>query len=408
MTLTRTKFEAYLKEVYVQPNSIMLAMVTKNPLLGMMKKRTDLGGDYVRVPITRVGPQGRSATYATALANAVGSETEKFLVTYASNYAIAKLSGDVVDDSKNSANSVYEAIDHEMKGAFDSMSKDIRNNLFGNLGGSRGQIATGGVGADPTLTLANAEDSVNFEVGMEICDAATDGTSGSLRDSGQAITLIAIDRVAGTLEADENWSEIASIAAGDYLFCEGDFGSKWSGLAGWIPSTAPTSGDSFFGVDRSDDVNRLAGIRYDGSGETIESAFVSAGALGTLHDAEASVGVLNPIKWSEMAISLGATERNRITTVKDTTGRVGYSAIMLATASGDVPVIADPGCPVGVAYLLDMSTWVCGSVKDLVHIIDDDGLRVRRINGSDGWMVELKSRGNFYCDNPGRNVRIGL
>ena len=274
--LTRTKFEGYLLERWIKPNAIMLAFLETSPLLGMMKKRTDLGGEYLRVPITRVAPQGRSRTYTTAKTNKVGSETEKFLVTYGSNYHVCQLSGDVVDDTKGPANSLYDAIDHEMEGAIATLKKDIRMNLFGNLGGARGTIATSGVGADPTLTLANAEDSVNFEVGMEICAASTDGTSGALRDSGQAITLIAIDRVAGTLEADENWSEIASIADGDYLFAEGDFGSAWSGLAGWIPYTAPTSGDSFYGVDRSDDVNRLAGLRYDGSGETIESAFLSA------------------------------------------------------------------------------------------------------------------------------------
>ena len=118
--------------------------------------------------------------------------------------------------------------------------------------------------------------------------------------------------------------------------------------------------------------------------------------------------MVNPIKWGELQISIGATQGNRIQLVKDFTGRIGYQAIMVATPSGMAPIIADPGCPNSRGYLLDMDTWVCGSVGELVHVIDDDGLKLRRDPDADGWMFELKSRGCFACDNPGRNVVIAL
>lgn len=407
MSLTRTLFAAYLKDKYVKPNKIMLALLAKNPILGLMKKDKTLGGDYWRVPITAVAPQGRSATYATAKTNAVGSNNKKFLVDYAPNYIIAKLTGDVIDRCKGNDNALLDALDHEMKGAISTMKRDIRCNLFGNYGGARGTI---GSTSTVYLTLANKEDSVNFEPGMEICVAATDGTSGSLRDSGQAITLVAVNKATGVLTADENWSEIASIANGDYLFAEGDFGIKWSGLAGWLPSTAPTSGDSFFGVDRSVAPDILAGIRYDGSGDTLEEAFINAGSLGALFDAEATVGALNPVKWGQLSNSLQSTRVEMLSpNDPQLKGRIGYKAIMVASPAGDVPIVADPGCPIDVGYLLDMDTWTAGSVGgDLVHIIDDDGLTLRRDPDSDGWLVEFKSLGNFACDNPGRNVRIGL
>ena len=407
MSETRTLFAAYLKDKYVKPNKIMLAMLAKSPVLGLMKKDKTLGGDYWRVPITAVAPQGRSATYATAKANAVGSNNKKFLVDYAPNYIIAKITADVIDRCKGDDNALLDVLDHEMKGAMSTMRRDIRCNLFGNLGGARGTI---GSTSTVYLTLANNEDSVHFEPGMEICVAATDGTSGSLRDSGQAITLVAVNKATGVLTADENWSEIASIANGDYLFAQGDFGAKWSGLAGWLPATAPTSGDSFFSVDRSVAPDILAGIRYDGSGDTIEEAFINAGSLGSLFDAEATVGVLNPVKWGQLATSLQSARVEMISpNDSQLKGKIGYKAIMVATPAGDIPIVADPGCPIDVGYELDMDTWTAGSVGgDLVHIIDDDGLTLRRDPDTDGWLVELKSLGNFACDNPGRNVRIAL
>lgn len=401
--LDSTLFAAYIIERYIKPNAIMLAMLENNPVLGRMTKRTDLGGESLRVPITRTAAQSRSRTYATAKAAATGSTTEKFNVTYGSNYHVGLLDGNLLDDTKGDKNAIYDAIDHEMKGAMSVMKNDISCNLFGNLGGARGQV---GSLSTVTLTLKNPEDSVNFEVGMEICAAATDGTSGALRDSGQAITVIAVNREDGEIVADENWSEIASIAADDYLFCEGDFGIAWSGFLGWIPATAPTSGDSFYGVDRSDDTNRLAGLRYTASGESIESSFVSAASLGLLYDAEPNLGVLNPVTWGQLANSLGADRGNRITEIKDTTGRISYSAIMMATPAGDIPIVADRGNQTDYGLLLDMSTWTCGSVGgDLVRVINLDGLTLRRGTG-DNWLVEFKSRGCFYCDNPGRNVRI--
>jgi len=407
MSLTRTLFEAYLKDKYVKPNKIMLAMLAKCPTLGLMRKDKTLGGDYWKIPITARAPQGRSATYATAKTNAVASLPKRFLVDYAPNYIIAKLTGDVIDRCKGNDNALLDALDHEMKGAIATMQRDIRQNLFGNYGGAKGVV---GSLSTVYLTLANKEDAVHFEAGMEICLAATDGTSGALRDSGQAITLVAVNKSTGVLTADENWSEIASAAAGDYVFVEGDFGAKWSGFAGWLPETAPTSGDDFFDVDRSVAPEVLAGIRYDGSGDTLEEAFVNAGSLGALYDAEATVGVLNPVKWGQLSNSLSSV-RVELISPRDTnlTGRIGYKAIMIATPAGDVPIIGDPGCPIDVGYMLDMETWTAGSVGgDLVHIIDDDGLKLRRDPDSDGWIVEFKGLGNFGCDNPGRNVRIGL
>lgn len=404
MTLDTTKYSDYMRERWMTPEAVMQALIVNAPVLGMMKKKTDYGGKYIHVPLLRTGPQGRSATYATAKANAVGSQTVGFDVTYASNYQIGKLTGDVVDDSKGNENALYEAIDHEMDGAIENMRKDLRLQVFGNIGGARGQVAST---STVTLTLLNAEDSIHFEEGMEICAAATDGTSGSLRDSGQAITISKIDRVQGTLTADENWSEISGITANDYLFAEGDFGAKWAGLLSWIPASAPSGGESFFGVDRSYDVNRLSGIRYEGSGEPIEEAFINAAAQAMLYDAKMGVGVLNPIKWAQLEVSLGADRGNRVEILKDYTGRIGYKAIMLTTPMGDVPIVADPGCHNQYGLLLDMDTWEASSVGDLVHVIDDDGLTLRR-GDADNWIFELKSRGNFTCKAPGKNTRIAF
>jgi len=404
MSFDRTAALAYLKERWIEPDAIMQALIVNSPVLGMMEKVEAAGGRYIHVPLLRTGAQGRSAVHATAVTNAVSSKTIGFDVTYGSNYQLCQIDGNTLDDMANKENALFDAIDCEMEAGIANLKKDLRLQTFGNIGGARGQVLATPGGTDYVITLKNIEDAVHFEENMEICAAATDGTSGSLRDSGDAITLTAIDRNTGILTSDEYWSAIASIATDDYLFAEGDFGAKWAGILSWIPAATPAA-TAFFGVDRTLDVNRLSGVRYTATGEPIESAFLNAAAKLQLLDGQATVGVVNPVKWAQLANSLGADRLNRVQ-LKDYTGRVGYDAIQIVTANGFIPIVSDPGCQVGYGLLLDMKTWKCQSVGKLVHVIDDDGLLIRRAASGDIWNIELKSRGNFTCNNPGRNCRL--
>lgn len=404
MTLNRTQYTAYLKERWEKPDAMMQAIIANCPTLGLMRKDPSAGGRYTHVPILRTGPQGRSADYADAKANAVGSQTDGFDVTYGSNYQVAKLTGNVVDDSKGSENALYDAIDNEMKGSLANMKKDIRLQLFGNFGGSRGVVGDY-TATELTFILADIEDAVHFDEGMVLESSATDGTSGSVRTGSQAIS--AINRQTGTITGAAAWdTAITNFAEDDFLFADGDFGSKWSGILGWLPATAPGA-TLFFGVDRSIDTLRLGGIRYEAQGEPIESAFTNACAQAMLYDAVSSVGIVNPVKWAELSNSLGADRLNRITEIRDTTGVIGYKAIMLATPMGDIPVVSDAGCQNKYGLLLDMDTWCCKTVGEMIHIIDDDGLKIRR-GDVDDWLIEMKSRGNFTCNAPGKNVRMAF
>mgnify|MGYP003137059097 CR=1 FL=1 len=124
----------------------------------------------------------------------------------------------------------------------------------------------GVVGATPAdtavLDLATDADSLNFEVGMKI--VFTDSTSaGSLRDSGEALTVTSVSRMAASnqIGVSPNLTTIASVASGDFVVPEGDLVTPgtylvMAGLQDWIPASAPGS-TAFFGQDRTKDVTRL-------------------------------------------------------------------------------------------------------------------------------------------------------
>ncbi len=413
MTLTSTTYQDYMYERWERHKTIQQALYAKCPLLGLVRKPEDLGGTHVHVPMLQTGSQGRSRNHVTAVANATGSVVKGFDVTWESNYHVCLISGNVVDDTKGDKNAIIRALDHEMETGLKNIAKDIKQQIYGNIGGSRGQV---GSISTTTLTLKNAEDSIHFEVGMEICASDDDGTGSghALLDSGNAATITAIDRDAGTLETDSNWTtQISGLDADDYLFVEGDFnagGGRWAGVDSWIPGTAPTSGDSFYTVDRSADVIRLAGIRYNGAGMPIENAFQNAIGEAALHGSEPNVIMCNPVRWQELAISLGSDLTGRLTRIqaKGTKADIGYDAIKVVSPEGMLPVVSDGGCPINVAYALNLSTWAVQSVGKLIRVIDDDGLKIRRASSGDNWQVDLKTRANVTCNSPGDNVRIAL
>lgn len=412
MTLNRTKFLAYMRERYIGPDSIMLAILQNSPLLGMMPKDESMGGRFMRLPIIHTGAQGRSATYATAKTNAVGSDAVAFEVQYVNNFQIAKLEGDIVDDTKGDENALAEAIDTEMDATIANMKKDLNMGLFGNVGGARGRIGsitTGIAGANCRIVLLNIYDAKFFERGMRLNVSANDGTAvGHALKAGAAIVITGVDAAKGYLEfASDITAIITSPAANDYIFAEGDFKLKISGLRGWIPTTDPVAADSFHGVDRTVQVQRLSGIRTDQSGLPLEDGIVAHCAVMGLYDAHPDLVCMNPVRVAALIRSLGADRANRLSSIKGDDARVSYKSVKVATPHGEVDVLADSGCHVDESLYLTISSWKLGSVGKLVHVIDDDELMMRRGTGDD-WAIDVKSRANLGCKNPGLNGRASL
>ena len=241
------------------PTKKILTMAyKKSPLLGAIPKFTDFGGDQKNFVPRYARPQGRSANFGIAQQNKSGSKYSKFAVTRIEDFALASIKGQTIKATKGDANALVDAITSEVDGAIMTASESAQISLYRNGGGSRGRLnATAISGA--TVTLLNAADIVNFENGMWLVAASTDGTSGSVRAG--RVQISSVDRDLGTITASSNWSTgIPAIAASDYLFMEGDFGAMMSGLDAWIPASAPTS-TAFFTVDRTADVTRLGGIR---------------------------------------------------------------------------------------------------------------------------------------------------
>lgn len=401
MGLDLTKFGPGLKAYY--SNQRVENMTYKDyPFYAMVPKKKDFFGKNYPLPIQIGNPQGRSVTFAKAKANQTSSVYKDFTLTRVKDYSLATVDNETAEASENDKGAFLKALTNEIDSAIRSMSISMAVKIYGDGSGVIGKIAAISTN---TITLVNADDVVNFDVGMSIVFADT--PVGTLRASGAKLVITKVDRSAGIISFNANISTITGVIVGDVLAVEGDFGLAMKGLAAWLPFVAPTSGDNFFGTDRSVDPVRLAGVRFDGSSLTIEEALVKGLTLCNREGGNPKVVFMNYSDWANLEMALGSKVQYM---VSEAFGRadIGFQGIQIKTNKGTANVIADPFCPKGYAYGLTMESWGLYSLKEPVRILDLDGNKLLRASDDDA--VELRVGGYFQlgCDAPGHNVVIKL
>lgn len=405
MALDMTKFGPGLKAYY--SNQKVENMTYKDyPFYAMVPKKKDFFGKNYPLPIQIGNPQGRSHTFAKAKANQTSSVYKDFTLTRVKDYSLATVDNEVAEASENDKGAFLKALTNEIDSAIRSSASSMGSMVYGDGSGCIGQISAGTNVATTTLTLAVADDIVNFEVGMTLVFAAA-RSSGSLRNSGATLSILSIDRGAGSMVLSAAIDTVTGTIAGDFVFIDGDRNLAVSGLAAWLPETAPTGGDSFFGVDRSVDSTRLAGVRYDGSALSIEEALVGGLTLCNREGGNPKIVFMNYTDWSNLELALGSKVQYMVT---EAFGRadIGFQGIQVKTNKGVANCVADPFCPRGVAYGITMESWALYSLKEPIRILDLDGNKILRTSDADA--VELRVGGYFQlgCNAPGHNVVISL
>lgn len=375
--------------------------------LGRVRKDTNFGGNNARVTLRYGRPQGGSHDITEAFANITSSNDGAFLLTRAKDYHVCEITAEAMLAGDGEENTVLNAVKAEMEGCSMNFKRSISCQLYRNGGGARGQIASTANVATNTVALAEPSDIVFYEVDMFVQASANDGSAAghTLRNAGAKERVAAVDRDLGTLRsASAAWNTtIAAIAAGDFLFRSGDFKISAKGLLAWLPTTAPTAGDSFFGMDRSVDATRLAGVRFAATAgtskeDTLVDCSVRLGREGGVPDAVYT----NNLDRADIVKNLMGKATFEMT--KSTDGVIGYKALILAGDKGDLKVLADPNCPRGKFFMLQEDTWVLKSIKGLPHLVEEDGNRMTRKSNSDNFEWRYRALWQLGCEAPGFNA----
>lgn len=399
-TFDMTAANAALKELY-DGQSIENEVYADNPLLALVKKDEKFVGKYRPQPIIVGVSQGRSATFATAQANQTAATVDSFLLTRKKDYSIATIDGETMMAATEDKGAFLDGTKLVIDAAIQSATLSLASSIFRSGTGSIGKVSAISSGV---ITLVNANDVTQFEVNQVLRASSTDG--GTARDAKGYV--IAVDRSAGTVTvASSGFGGSAGTPTGwtanDFVSVDGDLNHKVSGLLAWLPTSAPTSGDSFYGVDRSPDPTRLAGVRYDGSSQSVEEAFIDASLRLSREGGKPDVVMTNFATYSALAKELGT--KAQYVDVKGP-AEISFKGIALNGANSTMKVIPDRSCPGLTSFMLTLKTWTLYSLGKAPQILEHDGNMLLRTATADAAEVRVGYYGNLGCSAPGWNAVV--
>jgi hypothetical protein len=390
---------AALKELY-SGQVVENLVYSDNPFLAMVPKGSDFGGKYKPIPIQTGVSQGRSSTFSFAQANQTAPDLESFLITRSKDYSIATIDNETMLASKTDKMAFLDGAKLLIDSAIRSITNSLASSLFRSGTGSIGQISSISTGV---IVLSNPADVVQFERNMVLQANATDG--GTPRAA--LGYVIAVNRSLGTVTVSASLGGSAgtpsSWAPSDFLLVQGDNNAKLKGLSAWLPFVAPTTGDNFFGVDRSIDVTRLSGVSYDGSAQSIEEALIDHSSLIAREGGKPDVMITNFATYAALEKSLGS----KVQYVDMKQADIGFRGIMVNGANSMIKVFPDRNCPAQRGFLLSMNSWKLEALGDAPQILKyGDGLEMLRVSNADAGEVRVGYYAQLRTNAPGWNGQI--
>jgi len=430
-----TSSVAVLKELYVDNSDYLRDLVyAKNPTMALMPKNESsdgLAGKYIPVPIQYGNGQGRSHTFLNAQGNQSPNQYSSFFVYVVQDYQLVTITNLLIEQTLSNAGAFVDEMKRQVDGGIKNLSNNMAFELFGSGTATRGVTGTAVSNPSPGVyqfTLANPQDVVQFEVNMTIQASATDGGAvlpiatpqtpdlGLITSVNRATGVIQFSIVQGAPDVD--WLQ------GSYITVQGDIppaggsgsgpigqvGSYLaaSGLSAWVPATSPAPTDSYWGVNRSVDPTRLAGLRYDATSYSIEEGVVNALGFANREGADPDTMILSFQSYTALENALGA--KVQYVDVKHEEANIAFEGIRFHSAYGYVTVLADRSCQPQTAWCLSMDSWKLRSLGKAPHILTYglEGLEGLRVGNSDALEVRVGAYYNYVCNAPGFNLRVAL
>lgn len=424
--ITQSTVSGILKELYDGQKTQWLTY-KDNPFLAMISKETRFPGKYYPNPVVySLSSGGGSATFANAYANQNSPGVAEFLVTRVSDFSLATIDGQLLACATTDPGAFIDGSELMIDAAWQvSVNRDA-SAMFRNGAGTIGQISSLAhvSGAGPyvsTITLTNPDDSVQFELGQVLNDVQNVDGSGTTSTLASPQTITALNRNTGALTVTGAVDATTDFTANYYLAVQGDLptlvnnnfqpsGStttnnllKLAGLQAWLPISAPTSGDTFFGVNRSLDVQRLAGVNSDQTGVSIEEGLLFGTGKIAMQGGKVDTGICSYATYTSLITSLGS----KVVYVDEKVGEIGFRGVQVNGANTTMNVFPDRSCPDGWVFALEVEDWVLRSQNESTHILKYmDEIEILRVPGFDQAELRVGGYKNMYPKHPGHHGAI--
>lgn len=413
---------------YLYPDAGWSYLVaTETPFLSMVPKKEAATGVVTSgSPAQGVGtgiihtwnysnPQGVTQSHATALANQDSLVTGQQMVLQLSQfYKYLRFNAKELAASRSNLAAYMSTKKLNFDKALEQMRLEIDLALHRSGSGVCGTITDV---TSTTLTLNAANSIQQFMVGQKIVSASTnpsDGTAPTLGTgsatiqkviitygaSGYTIKLV-VDNAAGF---DSSTNKYIMQAGNTLGFSSTNQEGSIIGMGNWVPSSSPSTSDSFLGFNRSTDELRLSGFRMSAAGRTYREALQEACAvIGSVASGKPDLALMNPLDWARANIELQGFARYEEFKV----GNVGFKALVIASpAGGELRLMSDRNMSVGTVRLVTLDAWVLYHLNELVHVIMDDGLELRKDPGADAFQMGIRAWPQLGCYNPGGNAVV--
>jgi len=380
------------------------------PLLAMVKKRPDFGGREWKWAAYHGQPQNRSADALTAFSGNSQQVGKEFVITRVQNYSSFKIQREtILASQKVGSDSYIDDLKAGIDGTMNQYMQDMYFDLWSDGSGQRGRISALSTTtvANDTITLTDISRAIYYEEGQVYVFSSDDGAlasttalRGSSATAGRSVALsssdyavvTAVNYLTGVIVFDRDLTTITgaggTVAANDYLYMNGDRGNKPKGLLAWCPAADPSSGDSFFGVDRSSNPVRLAGIRANKTGGSISEKVLHMIKVASIQGVRFPVVFMHPDNVETLTLELGAKQHLPVVDVPSyEMANVFFKGVQIHGHGQTVTVVSDRACQVDRAWGLNPADFEIDSLGGCPEIIrmnngqffqeTDDSFRVR-------------------------------
>lgn len=351
--------------------------------------------------VVQTGMQvGRSAVFATAQTNRVGSQAALFSLVTRKDYAVGGIDGETLEAIEDDE-SLIDGINDEMEGSFDIIKVSVGDAVHGDGSGAIGQISTDDSATQFTLT--SKYDSIKFFKGQVIqANPTRTGTVGNMRAGTGTVTGINTETGAITYTANSGFNPSAS----DYIYTEGDYDAKIIGLEGWNPETVTST--AFFGLDRTSLPDVLAGHRFDASAMNPIEGINKALAHATYLRCAPTVLVINPMEMHSVREDLGSKAVfDMIKSPNDPS--VTINTVVFMQGNRKVHLVEDVYAPRGVVRGFDpKDIAIYARKKGFPRILNRDGNTMRAEAAADAYQWRLGYYAQMGCKKPKNLFRIKI
>lgn len=416
-TTDLTVLDPVIKEHY-SPFELARMAMQKNKATGMLaksQKKTNAGGREWVQPIMTALPGGGSVSFSVAVQNANNntSSYKAFLVKRTAHYRLARVDNQAIEATATGDEDAFESAFDEFDNAIEAEGNWMNFRFFRTGNGEIGQLDGVVNVATPNMAFADISSVWGIRQG-EVLQASA--TLGSALRAG-TVTVATVTRATGAFTLTGNGTAgIGALVNTDFLYLNGD-GSNGStlttasGLADWVPDTAPTS-TLFYGVDRTQETEFLGGVRITGTaGQSIANLLVDAVALVDNIGGDPDVVWLNPVTFGTLTKQM---EGKWITT-----SAVGYDGTKIATIGykgfsvnlngKDLTLYTDRCCPLKRIYVLTWSSWCMFSAGPAPNFLQKRaGSIIKVAETADAYEARVGEYFNFSCKAPGFNCVIIL